>query len=211
MQSSRSLDRAQGGLGIGLTLAKELTELHDGTIQVFSEGLEKGSEFVVRLPTISPKPSDLRSSTAEGRLASASGSQRILVVDDNRDEAESLAILMRLSQYQVEIAHSGAAALDLAAKFKPDVIFLDIGMPGMNGYEVASQLRRQPQMKAQLVALTGYGQEEDRRRAYEAGFNHHFTKPVEPTALLKLLATLFPATPNDRELGLRSDEIGSQP
>jgi two-component system CheB/CheR fusion protein len=192
MQSSRSLDRAQGGLGIGLTLAKELVQLHGGTIEVYSEGLEKGAEFVVRLPTVSA-PSDIRTQIPYAASRPASEARRVLVVDDNNDEAESLAILMRLSNHEAEIAHSGAEALDMAKKLKPDVIFLDIGMPGMSGYEVASQLKQQPDMKAHLVALTGYGQDDDRRRAREAGFSHHFTKPVEPAALLDLVADLPPS------------------
>ena len=191
MQSSHSLDRAQGGLGIGLTLAKELVELHGGTIAVHSAGLGTGSEFIVRLPTIPGKTSDVSAPTSKQKSSSATIHRRVLVVDDNKDEAESLAMFVQLAGHEVQMAHDGPTALEVVRKFKPEVVLLDIGMPGMDGYEVASNLRRQPELaKLCLVAVTGYGQDDDRRRAFAAGFTHHVTKPIEPDRLLDLIANL---------------------
>jgi signal transduction histidine kinase/integral membrane sensor domain MASE1/AmiR/NasT family two-component response regulator len=191
VQADRALTRAQGGMGIGLTLVRTLVELHGGRVQAFSEGLGKGSEFVIRLPTLAvraPEPS-LDGPTSRGS-SGRPPRRRVLVVDDNVDAAESLAAVLRLAGQDVRVSHDGAAALDAAGADRPDVVFLDIGMPGMDGYEVARNMRRDPALRdVVLIALTGWGQEEDRRRSREAGFDHHIVKPVEPDALQRLLVT----------------------
>jgi signal transduction histidine kinase len=189
VQVDNSLDRSQGGLGIGLTLVRSLVELHGGSVQVFSDGPGSGSEFVVRLPALANPLPD-----AAGGNLSMSGDRgppqrRILVVDDNVDSAESLAMVLRVTGHQVRTAHDGAEALEVAAQFAPEIVLLDIGLPKMNGYEVARVLRsRYPDRDILIVALTGYGQEEDRRRSREAGFDHHLVKPVQPAVLKPLLS-----------------------
>jgi signal transduction histidine kinase/DNA-binding response OmpR family regulator len=196
-QVDRTLDRSQGGLGIGLTLVRRLVEMHSGRVQVFSAGPGRGSEFVVRLPALvggrRPPP------TGNGVVSSLarSGRARVLVVDDNRDAADSLALLLRLAGHEVCVAHDGPTAVALAADFGPQLVLLDIGLPGMDGYAVARRLRAQPNAhKTLLVALTGYGQEEDVRRSREAGFDHHLVKPADPEALATVFAALhLDATP----------------
>jgi two-component system CheB/CheR fusion protein len=185
-QGDQSLDRSQGGLGIGLTLVKRLVELHGGTVAAHSDGPGKGCEFTVRLPL----------QTAAAPVAEPSRPaatpvkpRRILVVDDNADAAESLALVLRLWQHEAATAHDGPAALKLAETFRPEVVFLDIGLPRMNGYQVARELRKLRGLeKVLLVAMTGYGQDEDRRRAREAGFDHHLVKPVDMGAVEGILA-----------------------
>lgn len=185
-QVAPALERSHGGLGIGLALARGLMSLHGGSIEARSEGPGRGSEFIVRLALAEPVEADAKAK-APG-APQAPGSLRILVVDDNRDAAESLAMMLALSGHQTEVAHGGEEALRTAASFVPDVVLLDIGMPGMNGYEVAGCLRTMPACAhAMLVALTGWGQEEDKRRAVEAGFDHHLTKPVDPEHLMQVL------------------------
>ncbi|HVS39683.1 MAG TPA: ATP-binding protein [Gemmataceae bacterium] len=193
-QADRSLDRSQGGLGIGLALVKSLVEMHGGSVAAFSEGLGRGSEFVVRLPILTAKPAALPSSASEEKNEESpqrqtAGLRRVLVVDDNRDAAESLAMVLRWEGHETQTAYNGPAALQAAAVFRPEIVFLDIGLPGMDGYAVARQLRQDPASAGVLlVALTGYGQDEDRRRSREAGFDHHLVKPVEPDSLQELLA-----------------------
>jgi signal transduction histidine kinase len=192
-QGERTLDRAEGGLGIGLTLVQQLTEMHDGNVEAFSEGPGRGSEFVVRLPLLPDgvaAPDGGESIRAvEPRVASAS--RRILVVDDNRDSAESLATLLRLIGNEVRTAHDGRQALEVAADYQPDMVLLDIGLPVLNGYEVARRLRTDPAYgRAVLVALTGYGSEEDRHRSHSSGFDHHMVKPVDFDVLQTLLTSL---------------------
>jgi signal transduction histidine kinase/ActR/RegA family two-component response regulator len=185
--------RAEGGLGIGLTLVKGLTELHGGTVEARSAGLGQGSEFIVRLPVSEHQSSLPR---AVGPTPVSAERRRVLIADDNRDAAESLSLLLELSGHEVRVAHLGQTALSLAQTFRPDVAFLDIGMPDLSGYEVARALRQEPwAMSLQLIALTGWGQEEDRRRALEAGFDHHLTKPVNPDLLQRLIASETPAMP----------------
>lgn len=193
VQSGRVLHRSQGGLGIGLTLVRSLVEMHGGTVQAHSDGLGKGSEFVVRLPILSEQQHIVGGRPAGGPSAPARAApkRRILVVDDNVDAAESLALLLRLEGHDVWVAHDGPAALTAVNANAPDIVFLDIGMPVMNGYEVAQRLRQRPGVNnVLLVAMTGWGQEEDRRRSQEAGFDRHLVKPVEPEALQQLLAAL---------------------
>jgi PAS domain S-box-containing protein len=191
VQSDRVLHHSQGGLGIGLTLVRSLVEMHGGTVSAHSDGLGRGSEFVVRLPALSPreKIGGAREAGEGGNPFEGAPLRHILVVDDNVDAAESLAILLRMEGHDVRVAHDGAAALAAVEAERPDIVLLDIGMPVMNGYEVAQHLRQRPGLEPLLlVAMTGWGQEEDRRRSQEAGFDHHLVKPVEPDALHKLLA-----------------------
>ncbi len=192
-QMNRTLERAQGGLGIGLTLVRRLVEMHGGTVEAFSEGVGQGSTFLVRLP-LSPLTSKRQQGggkPGEGPQAPAAERRRILVVDDNVDSAQSLALLMQLAGNEVRMAHDGPSALEVAAALVPDVVLLDIGLPGMSGHDVARRMRAMPQLReAVLIAQTGWGQEEDRRRSEEAGFNVHLVKPVDPAALQRLLAAL---------------------
>jgi PAS domain S-box-containing protein len=189
-QAERSLDRSQGGLGIGLTLVRRLVDLHGGTVEAHSAGLNQGSEFIVRLPLgSSPGRHDGESPQTDRVPGAPTQPRRVLVVDDNVDAAESLAMVLRMMGHQARTAHNGQAALAAAQEFQPQVALLDIGLPGMDGYEIARRFRRQPGLgQALLVALTGYGQEDDRRRSREAGFDHHLVKPVDLDALQQLLA-----------------------
>ncbi len=192
VQVDHSATKSQGGLGIGLTLVKNLIEMHHGTVEAHSAGLGKGCEFVIRLPLMPQEQQRLEEEREEAPPEPVRFSgRRLLVVDDNTDAADSLAILLRLQGHEVWVAYDGPAALDMAKSHQPEMVFLDIGMPGMDGYEVARRLRQQPKLESVwLAALTGWGQQEDRRRTAEAGFDHHLVKPVDPTALEGLLADL---------------------
>ncbi|MBW3539780.1 MAG: response regulator [Planctomycetes bacterium] len=191
-QGEHTLDRAEGGLGIGLTLVRRLTEMHGGTAQGFSAGPGQGSEFVVRIPLLRDARAAARPeepSRAPGEVVPVSG-RRILVVDDNRDAAECLAMLLRLYGNDVRIAHQGQLALELADTYRPDLVLLDIGLPDLSGLEVCRRLRAQPGGHERLVvAVTGYGDEDDRRRCLEAGFDAHLVKPADLAALQGLLDT----------------------
>jgi signal transduction histidine kinase/CheY-like chemotaxis protein len=189
-QVDTSLERSRAGLGIGLTLVKKLVEMHGGTVEARSAGVGQGSEFVVRLPVLSrPLPPLPREPSGVKPVATVE--RRILVVDDNPDAADSLAVLLKLSGHEVHVAHDGLEAVEAAAKFQPDVILLDIGLPRLNGYEAARRIRNQQRDRSViLVALTGWGQDEDRRRSEEAGFDAHMVKPVDPAALSNLLVEL---------------------
>ena len=189
VQADHSFTKAQGGLGIGLTLAKNLVQMHGGTIEAHSAGLGKGCEFIVRLPLMAQQRRGIVEEPGEEHPQEASSSgQRLLVVDDNEDAATSLAMLLRLQGHEVRVAHDGPAALAIATSYLPSVILLDIGMPGMDGYEVARRLRALPGLgPVVLAALTGWGQQEDRRRTAEAGFDHHFVKPLDAKVLGSLL------------------------
>jgi signal transduction histidine kinase/CheY-like chemotaxis protein len=226
VQGERSSARAEGGLGVGLTMVKRLVELHGGTIAAHSPGPGKGSEFVLRLPIAALEdPSSPVADAAAGPTRNSQiesrPSKRVLVVEDNPDSAETLAELLQLWGHEVRVVHDGPTALDVVPSFAPDVVLLDIGLPGMDGYQVAARLRTEgsgfgvqgsgsegrdvarlagndldsklqpprghPNFKPILVALTGYGQEADRRQATEAGFDHHLTKPVDPAELQRLL------------------------
>ena len=189
-QDHRTLDRSQGGLGIGLTLVKGLVAMHGGSVQAFSEGPGKGSEFVVRLPAKAISGPNGGEEDHTPTSVPSAGS-RVLIVDDNVDSAESLALLLTMSGHKVRTAHDGPAALEAAEAFRPEAVLLDIGLPGMDGYEVARRLRQQAGLNNTfLVAVTGYGQDEDRRRAEEAGFDAHLVKPADPVVLQQLLAGL---------------------
>jgi PAS domain S-box-containing protein len=191
-----SLERSQGGLGIGLTLVRQLIAMHGGTVEAFSKGVGQGSEFVVRVPVLAENEIELDASLIGDDPKSVPAGRRILVADDNRDSAESMARVLRSLVNEVETVYSGIDAVEAAQNFRPDIILLDIGMPIMNGYEAAKTIRQQPWGKnAVLIALTGWGQEEDRRRSREAGFDAHLIKPVDHTALMKLLAGLPTAPP----------------
>jgi signal transduction histidine kinase/ActR/RegA family two-component response regulator len=184
------LERSKGGLGIGLGLVKGLVELHGGTISATSGGLGKGSEFTVRLPIVATVANavDVINDEKPSRQTSC---RRIVVADDLGDAADSLAAMLRMMGHDTRAAYDGVEAVQTVAAFKPDVVFLDIGMPKMNGYDVARSIRSQPDGKyVTLVALTGWGQEQDRRRAADAGFDHHLTKPVAPRTLEALIANL---------------------
>jgi PAS domain S-box-containing protein len=191
-QVDRSLDRSQGGLGIGLTLVQRLVEMHGGSVRAFSDGPRRGSEFVARLPILADETPPASPPTVEPPATTA---RRVLVVDDNRDSATSLAMLLNLAGNETHVVHDGLAAVEAAATFRPDIVLLDIGLPKLNGYEAARKIREQTWGKSMvLVALTGWGQEEDRRKSTEAGFDGHMVKPVEHAALMQLLAELQ-ATP----------------
>jgi CheY-like chemotaxis protein len=187
VQVDRGEDHSQGGLGIGLTLVKRLSEMHGGSVEAKSEGLGSGSEFTVRLPLARERPEPVGTSTGAYPAAGLQ-QRRILVVDDNRDAADSLAMLLRTNLADVRIAYDGLEAVSSAVDFKPAVVLLDIGLPKLYGYEAARRIREALGQGVLLIAITGWGQEEDRRRAFEAGFNHHLTKPVVFDALLKLIA-----------------------
>ncbi len=188
-QVDRSLEKAQGGLGIGLTLVRRMVELHGGSVEASSAGQERGSEFSIRLPLA---PSATRASTAHEGVREPSGAalpRRILVVDDNVDAAASLAMMLRMMGHEAQTAHDGLAAVEVAASWQPDVILLDIGMPRLNGYDACRQIRERPCGRDFfIVALTGWGQDEDKRRSKEAGFNAHLVKPIDLAALDGLLA-----------------------
>jgi PAS domain S-box-containing protein len=186
-QVKSSKDRSEGGLGIGLALARGLVELHGGTIEAHSAGTERGSEFVVRLPI---RAHEARQPDRQPVATPAKSSRRrVLIADDNRDAADSLALLLQMEGHEVTVAHDGRQAIVAFEKVRPDAALLDIGMPGLNGYDIARMIRRSPHGQAvTLVAVTGWGQDHDKAQALQAGFNHHFTKPVEPEALTALLA-----------------------
>ena len=184
-QVEQSLDRSQGGLGIGLTVVRKLVEMHGGRVRVQSEGADLGSQFTVELPLseeLATEPCAPEQSTPDV------GSQKVLVVDDNVDTAESISSLLKVKGYTAAVAHDGYAALRVARSFTPDVVLLDLGLPGLDGYRVAETLRSEVNFaNVRLIALSGYGQPADRQRSREAGFNEHLVKPV---ALQKLLSIL---------------------
>jgi PAS domain S-box-containing protein len=187
-QVDRSLERSQGGLGIGLTLVKRLIEMHGGTVSAKSEGLGNGSEFVVTLPLVLDD-SALAKDEPDDRTMTAS--LRVLNVDDNRDGAESLAMLLNIMGTETRTAYDGEEGVRLANEFRPDVVLLDIGLPKLNGFEACRRIRESSwAKKTVLIAVTGMGHEDDRRRSREAGFDYHMVKPVDPQDLMKLLAGL---------------------
>jgi CheY-like chemotaxis protein len=193
-QASQLNGRSQTGLGIGLALAKRLAEMHGGDVQASSDGPGKGSEFIVRLPR---KKNDGATAAAHApdvppsEPTMSTAARRILLADDNRDALETLARLLQLGGHEIYKAMDGVQALEAATRVRPDLVLLDIGMPGMDGYEVARRIRSQPWGRsATLVALTGWGQESDRKRSRDAGFDTHCIKPLDPQRLSMLLASL---------------------
>ena len=193
-QADRTAARSQGGLGLGLALVKRLVELHGGSVEAHSEGLGGGTTFLVRLPGRPVEPSDVESVWLEQRTGPRIEKQlEILVVDDNEDAANVLAMQLQLEGHQVHIAYDAPTALARAQLARPSVMVLDIGLPGMDGYELARALRERPDSRsATLIALSGYGQDEDRRKSRESGFDHHLVKPVDPQELTDLLSGLRP-------------------
>lgn len=188
-QVADSLEKAQGGLGIGLCLVKRLVEMHGGSVEAKSGGAGKGSEFVVRLPVVveaSVPPPDDRDEPAAPK-----SSLRILIVDDNKDGADSLAMMLKIMGNDTRTAYDGKEGVELAGEFGPDVVMFDIGLPKLNGYEACRLIRQQPWGgKVIMIAVTGWGSEGDRQRSREAGFDHHMVKPVDANVLMKLLAEL---------------------
>jgi CheY-like chemotaxis protein/nitrogen-specific signal transduction histidine kinase len=190
-QPATAAGRAQGGLGIGLWLAKSLIELHGGRIEAFSEGAGRGAEFVVRVPLAAPAQAPLPSKTAPAAAAATADSEprrRILVVDDNRDSLDSMVMLLRMSGHEVVTASDGEEALNTAAAHRPEVVLLDIGLPRLDGYEVARRLRREAWGGGLLlVAMTGWGQDQDRQRSLQAGFDAHLVKPADYQEVLAII------------------------
>jgi len=188
VQGDRRLDRSEGGLGIGLTLARSVIDLHGGTIEAFSEGPNLGTELTVRLPLCAPDEAAAPGSTGGAALAAPAPRRRVLVVDDNVDTAAMTAELIRAEGHEVATANDGHHALIVATELLPDIVLLDIGLPGLDGYQLAARLRKHPLLGAvRLIAVTGYGQEPDKARGREAGFEAHYVKPVPPETLLRLL------------------------
>jgi CheY-like chemotaxis protein len=195
-QYDDALERAQGGLGIGLSLVRQLVDLQGGRVEAKSLGQGTGSEFIVYLDIESadalaaraPPTADLPTQPAESSREPIA--QRILVVDDNIDSAESLSVLLRLQGHEVQTAFNGERAVELALEFQPRCILLDIGLPNLNGYDAARAIRAQNGPAMTLVAMTGWGRAEDRRRSQEAGFDHHLVKPVDTALLQSILAGL---------------------
>jgi CheY-like chemotaxis protein len=191
IQVDRAADHSQGGLGIGLTLVRRLVELHDGRIEVHSVR-GKGTRFTVRLPVAAAPGRCADQPSARQRVSG--GRTRVLIVDDNRDSASSLAAMLELSGYETLTAYDGNQAIDRAEAFYPDAVLLDIGLPGRNGYEVAQHIRAQAWgREVLLIAVTGWGQQEDRRRSQDAGFDAHLVKPIDPAELEKLLSERQPS------------------
>jgi CheY-like chemotaxis protein len=188
-QADRSLDRSQGGLGIGLALVQRLTELHGGKVEARSV-VGQGSEFIVSLPVMQPTAQEPAADAAETRRL-PSRPLRVLVVDDNVDTVLGFSMLLKASGHDVRTAHDGQTALEAALDHRPDLVLLDIGLPGLNGYEVAKRIRQHATLKnVTLVASTGYGQETDRQTSLQAGFNHHLVKPARFEQLQQILATV---------------------
>jgi CheY-like chemotaxis protein len=213
----QSLERSQGGLGLGLTLVRSLVELHGGSVEARSEGPGRGSEFIVRLPAMTEarpsriseappappaevparRPDPFDAVVADSRPApgpeGGSPARRVLVVDDSDSSAQSMAMILKLEGYEVQVAFDGKTALELVRTFRPDIVLSDIGLPGIDGHELARRIRQDPGLSAAvklLAAITGYTGAEARRRSREAGFDHHFVKPIDPEAVLALLASL---------------------
>jgi CheY-like chemotaxis protein len=187
-QIKSTTDRSEGGLGIGLALAKELVKLHGGTIEVHSGGENLGSEFAVKLP-LTVVLADAPMARSEAARKAHHDSRLILIVDDNVDAAASLGMLLELAGNEVLVSHSGTDAIAAARLYHPSIVILDIGMPQLDGYQVAAALRREARgSELLLIALTGWGQTEDKQRALQAGFDYHFTKPVELDAIQNTIA-----------------------
>jgi CheY-like chemotaxis protein/two-component sensor histidine kinase len=207
VQEGRSIDRSQGGLGLGLAIVRSLVELHGGTVSVLSEGLGRGSEFVVRLPLATPyapAKDEHRSHPPALSTQDAASALRLLVVDDNRDAAELLTELLDAKGYVTRVVFDGLAGLEAARAFQPHIALLDVGLPVMDGYELASRLRQDPALPGlKLVAITGYGQDSDARRAHAAGFDVHMVKPIDPGQLLRILRELVEHPEEQSQVGIQ--------
>ena len=195
VQGEQSLERSQGGLGLGLAIVKNLVELHGGTVSARSEGAGRGSLFTIRLARSTP-PADVPVRRATGRLTSAACTRRVLVVDDNADAAEMLAHALRLHGHEALVAHDGPSALEAARRFQPEMAFVDIGLPGMDGLEVAKHLRQERGDSVRLVAISGYGQAEDLSRSRDVGFDEHLVKPVDMMRVQRVVDTLADRPPD---------------
>jgi signal transduction histidine kinase len=194
VQADRAIDRTGGGLGIGLTLARRLVMMHGGVIDVQSEGPGRGAQFSVRLPVVAAAGVSARPQQTGRREIEIEQALRVLVIDDNEDAADMLATLLTAWGQQARVARDGHSALELLPDFRPDIVFLDIGLPRLNGYEIARHIRQQPWgREMMLAAVTGWGQDSDRRMSQEAGFDHHLVKPVDPDILRHLLSAYRPA------------------
>jgi CheY-like chemotaxis protein len=187
-QVNRAMERSQGGLGIGLALVRTLVEMHGGDVQASSRGSGQGSKFSVQLPVA--KATAASATSAPPPTLAHALKKRILVVDDNEDAAEMLALMLQQAEYDTSRASDGPSALAAVDSFTPDVVILDIGLPGMSGYEVARELRRTRSKELELIALTGWGSREDKQKALDAGFDVHLTKPVDANVLYQTLADL---------------------
>jgi CheY-like chemotaxis protein len=185
-QAPRGMDRAEGGLGIGLAIVKSLVELHGGTVQAFSEGRGRGSEFAINLP-LRAEEGAAQQSAGLPAAQEAAGGKRVLLVDDNRDAAETMGELLQAFGHEVRVFTEPVAALEAVRTFRPEVALLDIGLPVMDGYELGFRVREACGESCLLVALTGYGQDADKARAHEAGFDHHLTKPVTPEQVIEVI------------------------
>jgi CheY-like chemotaxis protein len=196
MQGQEASSRTPGGLGIGLWLVKRIVELHGGTVSASSPGRGRGSEFGVRLPCIAPAAGDAPAAGPEHGGEGGERRRRVLVVDDNRDSVETMSLLLRKMGNEVVTAYDGEEAVAAAAAFAPDLVFMDIGLPKLDGYAAACRIRQAAGARpVVLVAVTGWGQDEHRRRAREAGFDVHLVKPVQPAALARILAGNVDVTP----------------
>jgi two-component system CheB/CheR fusion protein len=189
-QVDGSLEKSQGGLGIGLSLVKRLVEKHGGTVEARSEGHGKGSEFVVRLPVLGGSASKEQDASSQGAVIGAPAIRRVLVADDNADAAASLALLLEIMGHDVRTVQDGLEAVEAVAEFQPELILLDIGMPRLNGYDACRRIRAEWGCDMVIVALTGWGQDQDRQLSRAAGFDHHLVKPVDPVELKRLLEPL---------------------
>jgi CheY-like chemotaxis protein len=192
-QDERALELSQGGLGVGLSLVRGLLGLHGGRVEAKSEGIGQGSEFTVHLPLIAESPPETLSLRAGDGGTGESAKRRVLIADDARDSADSLAVILAMKGHEAHTAYDGEEAMEAAARLRPQVIILDIRMPKRNGFEACRWIREQPWGRAvTLIALSGWGTEEDRRRTEEAGFDHHLVKPVAPEVLFALVASRAP-------------------
>jgi signal transduction histidine kinase/ActR/RegA family two-component response regulator len=214
-QGDRTLARSEGGLGIGLTLVKSLVEMHGGRVQAQSEGSGKGSTFSIRLPLVQTPQAPEKTDSPEREPPTLVQRRRILVVDDKADAADSLSLLLRITGHEVQTVYDGPAALEAARAFRPEIVFLDIGMPGMDGYEVARRLRREPGLEhSLLVALTGYNREEDVRLCREAGFDLHLSKPADLEVVRRVISArrggATAVEPGDRANGSLPDSLRSR-
>jgi CheY-like chemotaxis protein len=190
-QVDRTLDRAQGGLGIGLSLVRSLVGLHGGSVKAQSAGAQRGSTFEIRLPTIGAAPLKTDGAPPAGDEVAPTRALRVLVIDDNVDAADSLAMLLKAVGHRARVEYDAAAALRVAADFRPEAIFCDIVMPGLSGFELASRLRQDRRFAGtRLIAVTGWGAEEDKRKSRSAGFDFHLTKPASAASVEEILSQL---------------------